>query len=329
MKRMAVQSSRIVVLSLNVFVFGAFLLAHSEKREPTTVEQFDKWMEEFSNWGRWGVDDELGAANLITDIKRQEASELVKTGTTVSLAHDLITEESADAAEPYVLQMRVSQEAQNSMDRLDVDFHGTTFSHLDALCHVFYKDKTYNGFNFTEVATKDGCLRMGTTALSNGLVTRAILVDIPRLKGLDYLEPGTKVYQEDIEAWEKKVGVTSGSGDALLLRTGRWIRRAEHGPTLKMSGWDASVIPFLAERDIALLGAESVHEAPESVPGLGFNPIHRFAIVARGINLLDNLDLDAAADLAASLNRWEFMLVVAPIRVSGGTGSPVNPIAIF
>ena len=96
-----------------------------------------------------------------------------------------------------------------------------------------------------------------------------------------------------------------------------------------MSGWDASVIPFLAERDVALMGADSVHEAPESVPGLGFNPIHRFAIVSRGMNLLDNLDLDAAAETAARLNRWEFMIDVAPLRVRGGTGSPVNPIAIF
>ena len=204
-----------------------------------------------------------------------------------------------------------------------------TFSHLDGLCHVFYKDKVYNGFDFPEIVTEDGCSRMGTTAMKNGLVTRGILVDMPRLKGVPYLEPGTKLYREDIEAWEEQTGVTLSSGDALLLRTGRWARRAELGPTREMSGWDASVMPFLAERDIALLGADSVHEAPDSVPGLDVNPIHRFAIVARGMNLLDNLDLEAAAETAASLNRWEFMLVVAPLRVPGGTGSPVNPIAIF
>ncbi len=124
-------------------------------------------------------------------------------------------------------------------------------------------------------------------------------------------------------------GVRLGPGDALLLRTGRWAYRKAVGPTREMSGWDASVIPFLAERDIALLGADSVHEAPDSVPGLRVNPIHRFAIVARGMNLLDNIDLDAAAETAARLNRWEFVLVVAPLRVPGGTGSPVNPIAIF
>ena len=301
----------------------------SGTREPTTIAQFDQWMEELSNWGRWGPNDQLGAANLMTEAKRREAAALVRTGTTVSLAHDFLTNEAIDVSEPYVLQMSVNPEGQYSGDRIDVYFHGVTFSHLDGLCHVFYKDKVYNGFNFPEIVTEQGCSQMDTTTMKDGLVTRAILVDMPRLNGVPYLEPGTKLYREDIEAWEEQAGVRLGPGDALLLRTGRWAHRADHGPTRVMSGWDASVMPFLAERDIALLGADSVHEAPNSVPGLNVNPIHRFAIVARGMNLLDNLDLEAVAEIAARLNRWEFMIVVAPLRVPGGTGSPVNPIAIF
>ena len=170
---------------------------------------------------------------------------------------------------------------------------------------------------------------MDTTQMKNGLVTKGVLVDMARLKGVPYLEPGTKLYVEDIEAWEEQAGVRIGSGDALLLRTGRWARREAMGAGGAMSGWDASVMPWMAERDIALLGADSVHEAPDTVPGLGFNPIHRFAIVSRGMNLLDNLDLEAAAETAARLNQWDFMLVIAPLRVPGGTGSPVNPLAIF
>ena len=318
-----------IVVGCGLAARGASSVTQPETREPTTVAQFDQWMEELSNWGRWGADDELGAANLMTDAKRREAAALVKRGTPVSLAHDMITEEGADAAEPYVLQMTVNPDGQNSGDRVDVYFHGVTFSHLDGLCHVFYKDMIYNGIDFREVVTEDGCSRMDTTAMKDGLVTRAILVDMPRMRAVPYLEPGTKLYREDIEAWEEYAGVTLGPGDALLLRVGRWAHRAEHGPTREMAGWDASVIPFLAERDIALLGADSVHEAPGSVPGLRYNPIHRFAIVARGMNLLDNLDLEAAAEMAARLNRWEFMLVVAPLRIPGGPGSPVNPIAIF
>ena len=304
--------------------------AHAQPaREPVTIEQFDRWMEELSNWGRWGEDDQIGAANLMTPEKRRAAAALVETGETVSLSHDFLTAEAADAAEPYVLQMRVNPEGQNSGDRVDVYFHGITYSHLDGLCHVFYKDRLYNGHDYRDVVTDGGCSLMDTTQMKDGLVTRGVLVDMPRLKGVPYLEPGTKLYREDIEAWEEFAGVRLGPGDALLLRTGRWVRRAEVGPTREMAGWDASVIPFLAERDIALLGADSVHEAANSVPGLRVNPIHRFAIVARGMNLLDNIDLDAAAETAARLGRWEFLLVIAPLRVPGGTGSPVNPIAIF
>lgn len=308
---------------------GAGSFMQPEDRQPASVKQFETWMEELSNWGRWGDDDELGAANLMTDARRREAAAAVRHGTTVSLAHDFITEEAEDAREPYELQMRINPEGQNSGDRIEVYFHGVTFSHLDGLCHVFYEDRLYNGHDYRDVVTEDGCLRMDVTALKDGLVTRGVLFDMPRLKGVPYLEPGTKLYPEDIEAWEEQAGVRLGPGDALLLRTGRWARRAATGPTRAMSGWDASVMPLMAERDVALLGADSVHEAPDSVPGLGFNPIHRFAIVARGMNLLDNLDLEAAAETAARLNQWEFMLVIAPLRVPGGTGSPVNPLAIF
>ena len=166
---------------------------------------------------------------------------------------------------------------------------------------------------------------MDTAGMREGLVTKGVLVDMARLKGVPYLEPGTKLYVEDIEAWEEQAGVSIGSGDALLLRTGRWARRAEFGAGEPMSGWDASVMPWMAERDIALLGADSVHEAPDTVPGLGFNPIHRFAIVSRGMNLLDNLDLEAAAETAARLNQWDFMLVIAPLRVPGRHGLAGEP----
>ena len=308
---------------------GAGSFMQPEDRAPISVQQFHAWMEELSNWGRWGEDDEMGAANLMTPAKRKEAAGLVRSGTTVSLAHDFLTEPAEDVGEPYQLQMSINDEAQNSGDRIEVYFHGISYSHLDGLCHVFYQDTLYNGHDYRDVVTDDGCSLMDTTQMKDGLVTKGVLVDMARLKGVPYLEPGTKLYVEDIEAWEEQAGVRIGSGDALLLRTGRWARREAMGAGGAMSGWDASVMPWMAERDIALLGADSVHEAPDTVPGLGFNPIHRFAIVSRGMNLLDNLDLEAAAETAARLNQWDFMLVIAPLRVPGGTGSPVNPLAIF
>ena len=317
------------VLATGLAGCGAGSFMQPEDRAPVSVEQFETWMEELSNWGRWGENDEMGAANLMTPAKRKEAAALVRSGTTVSLAHDFLTEPAEDVREPYQLQMQINDEGQNSGDRIEVYFHGISYSHLDGLCHVFYEDRLYNGHDYRDVVTDDGCSLMDTTQMKDGLVTKGVLVDMARLKGVPYLEPGTKLYVEDIEAWEEQAGVRLGSGDALLLRTGRWARREAMGAGGAMSGWDASVMPWMAERDIALLGADSVHEAPDTVPGLGFNPIHRFAIVSRGMNLLDNLDLEAAAETAARLNQWDFMLVIAPLRVPGGTGSPVNPLAIF
>ena len=218
------------IVGVGLFACSADSFTQPETREPVTIAQFDQWMEELSNWGRWGEDDQIGAANLMTDEKRREAAALVQTGETVSLSHDFLTEEAPDAAEPYVLQMQVNPEGQNSGDRVEVYFHGVTYFHLDGLCHVFYKDKLYNGLDYQDVVTADGCSLMDTTQMKDGLVTRGVLVDMPLLKGVPYLEPGTKLYQEDIEAWEEYAGVRLGPGDALLLRTGRWAHREAVGP---------------------------------------------------------------------------------------------------
>ena len=322
-----------IAIAIGVTVGSVAQTQPRATRQPVTKEQFERWMSELSNWGRWGKEDQLGAANLVTPDKRKKAAALVRTGTNVSLGHDVITEKASDAPNPYVLQMTVSPERQNATDRFDIDYHGGTFSHLDALCHVAYKDKLYNGVDFRQTVTSGGCSKMGITALKDGLVTRAVLIDIPRLKGVPYLEPGTRVYRDEIEAWEKQAGVQVGQGDALLLRTGRWARRAAVGPG-RSSGFDPSFLPFLKDRDVMLLGGDTAHETGPiegvTLPSGGTYPvIHRFAIVARGMNLLDNLDLEAVADTAARLKRWEFMLIMAPARVPGGTGSPINPIAMF
>jgi kynurenine formamidase len=152
------------------------------------------------------------------------------------------------------------------------------------------------------------------------------------LKGLPYLEPGTPVFVEDIEAWEKKAGIKVSSGDALLLRTGRWARRAKLGPWnvgQNEAGFHASVAAWLKERGVALIGSDDALDvAPSLVEGVAL-PLHTLVITALGLNILDNQDLEAVGDLAAKLNRWEFMLTVAPVPVSGGTGFPVNAIATF
>jgi kynurenine formamidase len=294
----------------------------------TSKEELERWMTELSNWGRWGKDDELGAANLITPAKRKQALALPKTGETVSLSHDPVMEKAVDANEPFEHDLTILGPLGIAVEKQSVSFHGSTFSHLDAFCHVSHDGKLYNGNVFADVVSKDrGCSKLAITAFKKGIVTRGILLDIPRLKGVPYLDAATHVYREDVEAWEKKAGVKVSAGDAVFLRTGRWARRAKEGPFANLSGFDGSFAPFLKQRDIALIGSDGILDVG-NVPGFAL-PMHQIALAALGVNIFDDLDLEALSEAAARLNRWEFLLFAAPIPVTNGTGSLINPIAVF
>ena len=293
-----------------------------------TKEEFERWMKELTNWGRWGKDDQLGTANLFTAEKRKQALGLARLGTNVSLGHDVVDAKGSDGAFPFSLNMLFRDDRRLVRDRIDIDYHGGFFTHFDALCHVVYEGKIYNGLDFNSIVTDDGCSKMGITGLKAGVITRGVLIDLPRLKGVPYLTPGTRIYRQDIEAWEKQAGVKVGSGDVLLVRNGRWTRRAQLNSEGNV-GFDASFLPFLKDRDVAILGSDTAHEVTDNIPGLNVTVIHKFTVVARGMNLLDNVDLDAVAETAARLKRWEFMVVISPLRVPKGTGSPINPIAVF
>jgi kynurenine formamidase len=300
----------------------------AQSRAPRNAAEFDELFQKVSNWGRWGKDDQLGAVNLITAETRKRASALVKTGQTVSLAHNPLTERAEDNNNPFEHTMLRG----NNMDRYAVQYHGYAHSHIDALCHFLYKDQTYNGFARADVNTDKGCAKLGIDNLKNGIVTRGVLIDIPRLRGVEYLEPGTAIYAEDVEAWEKKAGVKIGSGDAILLRTGRWARRAKVGPwnvAQNAAGFHASIATWIKSRNVAIVGSDVGEDVtPSQVEGVAL-PVHTLLITGMGINLLDNHDLEAVAEAASRLNRWEFMVTIAPVPVTGGTGFPVNTIAIF
>jgi kynurenine formamidase len=300
----------------------------SAARFPTNAEEFDQMFHQIKNWGRWGKDDQLGAANLITETKRRQAVGLAKRGITVSLARNPMTETAPDNPSPFEHTMGRGF----TTDTYRVSYHGYAHSHIDALCHILYKDQTYNGYARAEINTDKGCTKLGIENLKNGIVTRGVLIDIPRLRNLPYLEPGTPVFVEDLEAWERKAGVKVSPGDAIFLRTGRWARRAQVGPWLvsrNAAGYHASVAPWLKTRGVSFLGSDAAQDVtPSLVQGIAL-PIHTLAITALGIDIFDNQDLEAVADTAAKLNRWEFLLSVAPIPVTGGTGFPVNALAIF
>jgi kynurenine formamidase len=307
---------------------AAAIAAQPQGRPPRNAAEFDAMFQQIKNWGRWGPDDQRGSANLVTAAKQKQAATLAKTGETVSLAHNALTERAEDNNSPFEHTMLRG----NNMDRYAVSYHGYAHSHIDALCHILYKDQTYNGYARADVNTDQGCTKLGIEHLKNGIVTRGILIDIPRLRNVPYLEPGTAIYVEDLEAWEKKAGVKIASGDAVLLRTGRWARREARGPWnvgQNAAGLHASVAPWIKARGIAFLGSDAASEVtPSMVEGVSL-PIHTLLITALGINLLDNQDLEALGETAARLNRWEFMLTIAPVPVTGGTGFPLNAIAMF
>jgi kynurenine formamidase len=295
-------------------------------RSPRNAAEFDELFKQVSNWGRWGKDDQLGSANLVTDAKRRRAAALVKSGISVSLAHNAITEKAADNPSPFEHTMNPGF----FMDTYKVSYHGYAHSHIDALCHILYKDQTYNGYPRAQVNTEKGCTKLGIDNLKNGVITRGILIDIPRLKNVPYLEPGTPIYIEDIEAWEKKAGVTVSSGDAVLVRTGRWARREKLGPwnvAQSAAGVHASVAPWFKARGVAFAGSDAALDVTPSLVEGNNLPVHTLFINAMGINLLDNQDLEALSAMAAKLNRWEFMLTIAPLPVTGGTGFPLNALA--
>ena len=307
--------------------------AAGSDRPPVAKAQYDQWKTELSNWGRWGKDDEMGALNLITPAKRRQAAALVKDGVTVSLAGDVNTAKAEDNFAPYE-HVITQAAATGAADRLAVSYHGYAHTHIDGFAHRFFDGKMWNGFSWEEVSKEGGAKKNSIYNLHDGIFTRGILMDIARLKGVDYLEPGTRIYVSDLEAWEKRAGVKVAEGDAVFIRTGRWARRAKLGPwnaATNAAGLDASVIPWLKQRGVALLGSESAQDASPQPAGadIGALPVHDFALIMLGIHLFDNTNLEAVGEAAAQRKRWDFLLTAAPLPVRGGTGSPLNPIAVF
>ena len=170
---------------------------------------FERCLTELSNWGRWGTNDQLGTLNLVTPEKRKQAAALARDGVSVSLARDLEKEKAVDNGSPFLHFMdRVgtNNPGFSFTDTFKVSYHGMAHTHIDSLCHMFHQGKMYNGFPQTGV-TSEGAGKPGIQNLKQGILTLGVLIDIPWLKGVEYLEPGTAVYPEDLDAWEKKTGI--------------------------------------------------------------------------------------------------------------------------
>ena len=317
---------------------------HPSTQSPSvlvTLETLERWETELSNWGRWGPKDQRGTLNLITPRKTREATRLVEDGVTVTLGHFVTTEDAIDSqtfgpTEHWMTSVDPATGRPTfALDAMSFSLHDGQLAHMDALCHyATQRDGQAVIFNgYPQNLDINGCTGdLAADDMGPGYVTRGILVDMPLLRGVDWLEPSTPIYVSDLEEWEAFAGITIGSGDVLLVRGGRWARRAAEGPWRYGrggAGLHASVLPWLKERGVALLVGDAVNDVqPSGVEGIN-RPIHTMTQIFIGLPLVDNGYLEDVAREAAGRRRWEFMVSWQITQVPNGTASPFNAIATF
>jgi kynurenine formamidase len=304
-------------------------------------DEFERLFESLKNWGRWGPDDERGTLNYLTPDRVRDAAALVRTGRSVSLSLPINTVAGPDNAHPALYYVNTTHDVdvgagdvRFATDFLAMQFHGDCHTHIDALCHVAYRGALYNG-QPASLMTSRGALGMDITAFAAGVVGRGVLIDVPRLRGVKWLEPGEAVTREEIEAAEAAAGVRLGEGDILVFRTGHDRRRSELGPWdvgytgQGRAGLDPYALTLLHERRVAVFLPDGDGETVPSPVADVVYPIHPLQITAMGMLCADSLDLQDLARVCEEEGRWEFLVVLAPLRLPRGTGSPFNPIAVF
>ncbi len=305
-----------------------------------TRAEFDRLFDACSNEGAWGDDDERGALNHITPDRVARAVTLARDGITIGCSWPLDTVAGPDNPKPVMHHMTrlhdvhrpEAPDSRSISDFLGIEFHGDAHSHIDALCHIVHRGRVYNGLAADVVITSQGALRQSIDVASGGIVSRGVLLDVPRFRGTRWVEPGEAIAPEEFLDVEAAAGTRLRQGDIALLRTGHARRRLDLGPweaATAKAGLDVTVMPILRERGIAAIGFDGDGEAaPSPVEGIR-SPIHAIGIAAMGLHFLDSLYLEDLAEACAERQRWEFLFVVAPLRLRGGTGSPVNPIAVL
>ena len=303
-----------------------------------SAQEFAALFGELRNWGRWGPNDQRGTLHLLTPERLVAATRLVHDGHTVTLSLPLNTDRAIHNPVPADHHMTLVGEAagaseplQFNKDYVGLDYHNDGHTHIDALSHVAYEGSLYNDRPEGAV-TEEGATIYSIEVLRNGLVGRGVLLDVPRRRGVPWLEPGEHIFAEDLEAAASEQDVAVGEGDILLVRTGHARRLAERGPwntPEAKAGLHPSAMRFMAERGVAALGSDGNSDtAPSSTDGVDF-PIHVLAITAMGIHLLDYLQFEDLCAACERAGRWEFLFMAAPLRITGGTGSPLNPVAVF
>jgi kynurenine formamidase len=285
----------------------------------------------------WGPADRRGALNHLTPARVLAAAGEIRLGLTVSLAAPIETDLTLDQPEPAIHDMkgRPGEDADPegltfAQDRLGINVHGDADSHIDALCHVMYRKMLYNRVPAVAV-TRHGADELSIDVARDGIAGRGVLLDIPRLRGVSWLEPGDLVTGEDLAQAAAAQRVAVGPGDLLFVRVGHRRRRGELGAwdaAAARAGLHPAALEFVAEREVAVLGSDSNSDVSPSVAEGVSHPVHVLAINALGLHLLDYLQFEDLVPLCERAGHWSFFCVIAPLRLPRATGSPVNPIAI-
>jgi kynurenine formamidase len=302
------------------------------------------YLEELSNWGRWGEDDQRGTLNLIGPDQLRKAFELAREGKVISCSRVVDYAPKAALSEapipPLHFMTRSGESAKegegSSHDWVGMPVHGLHITHLDAHSHVFYDSEMYNGQNAGQVSTATGARRGNVDVAHDGIVGRGLLFDVPLLRGVEWLEETDSVTAADLDQLEEMHGMRAESGDIALIRTGYDRKRRESPDSAghwnahpRGAGLNVDTLPWMHRRDIAAIVTDCGTDAfPSGVPGMG-SPVHTVAIVAMGMWIIDNGDLEALAAACAESKRREFLFTAAPLRLKNATGSPINPLAIL
>lgn len=309
------------------------------KYEPVSREEFDELFTRCSNWHRWGDRDQRGALNYIEPVHVARAAALIREGISISCSRDLDTVTAVDnpsRALHYMVKLPTEDSAGSrrtsaALDFLGLECHGEVHSHLDALCHIAYEGRLYNDWPVSTVGV-EGADVLNLSVVTGGITSRGVLLDIAALHGKPWLDEGYAVGQDELGAAEMKAGVTVGTGDVVLVRTGQSARRKVEGPwdsATSKSGLHPRAMPWFKDREVAAIGFDGDGDVePHLTEGIRV-PIHVLGITAMGLHFFDCLDLDELSEQCAALQRWEMFFVAAPLRLLKGTGCAVNPIAMM
>ena len=303
-------------------------------RTTPSAQQIESYLADRSNWGRWPDNPSAGTVNLITARKRLAAIALVETGRTVSLSRPLPTEPAPDNPQPvqqFMKQIDFGEGVGAATDYVGITQHGFVVTHIDALSHYWGPEGMFEGQDPAKALGFDGAEFGGVEAWRDGILTRGVLLDVPKHRGGAYVDLDTPVHGWELEEIASSEGIDLEPGDAVVIHSGREGYAAANGGVYApvgspYPGLHGSTLPFFRKHDVGLLvwdmedAGPNEYDLPVTVHG---------AIFAYGLAVVDNALIEPLAEACREMGRYEFLLICAPLFLRGGTGSPVNPIAVF